>query len=425
MPTQIQLRRDQAADWTSANPILAEGEIGLELDTVKYKIGDGSTAWNSLSYGTTGAVALTQMPLSTKGSILAGNGTQAINVSVGTNGYFLKANSSTSSGLEWSSIPTINSLDDVGDVTITNIASNQLLVYSSGAWVNTSNPTIPGNLIVSGNLTVSGSTTTINTETLDIEDNIISLNSGAVNASSNAGVSVYRGGGANANVLIRWNESTDKWQFTNDGTNYTDFGAGGAQVSDDPPASAENGSLWFESDTARTFVYYNDGSSSQWVEIGASGMAASVSDSSPPSPITGQLWFNSASGGTFLRYSNAWVEVGAAPFNELMNKFDAAGDLLVGTGDNQASKLSLGANGYVLKSNGTTAIWSLDPITDAVTAKGDLIVGSAADTMVKLGIGSNGQALLANSSTASGMEWGQAGYSPDSDQTVIGTQLFN
>jgi hypothetical protein len=51
MAVKIQLRRDTAAAWTSANPVLAQGELGLETDTTYYKIGDGSTAWNSLSYG--------------------------------------------------------------------------------------------------------------------------------------------------------------------------------------------------------------------------------------------------------------------------------------------------------------------------------------------------------------------------------------
>ena len=48
--TKIQLRHDTAANWTSVNPILLEGEVGLELDTGKSKVGDGSTAWNSLPY---------------------------------------------------------------------------------------------------------------------------------------------------------------------------------------------------------------------------------------------------------------------------------------------------------------------------------------------------------------------------------------
>jgi hypothetical protein len=46
----IQIRRDTAANWTSANPTLAQGELGAETDTDKIKIGDGSTAWASLAY---------------------------------------------------------------------------------------------------------------------------------------------------------------------------------------------------------------------------------------------------------------------------------------------------------------------------------------------------------------------------------------
>ena len=51
MTTRIKLRRDTAANWTTANPILAAGEPGLELDTGKIKYGDGATAWTSLAYG--------------------------------------------------------------------------------------------------------------------------------------------------------------------------------------------------------------------------------------------------------------------------------------------------------------------------------------------------------------------------------------
>jgi len=46
----IQIRRDTAANWTSVNPTLAAGEVGLETDTRLMKAGTGSTAWNSLSY---------------------------------------------------------------------------------------------------------------------------------------------------------------------------------------------------------------------------------------------------------------------------------------------------------------------------------------------------------------------------------------
>ena len=49
--SKIQLRRDTAANWTSANPTLSSGELGYETDTGKFKIGNAAgTAWTSLSY---------------------------------------------------------------------------------------------------------------------------------------------------------------------------------------------------------------------------------------------------------------------------------------------------------------------------------------------------------------------------------------
>jgi hypothetical protein len=52
MPAQtvIQHRRDLAADWTTANPVLSAGEIGFEVDTGKFKIGDGVLEWDELKY---------------------------------------------------------------------------------------------------------------------------------------------------------------------------------------------------------------------------------------------------------------------------------------------------------------------------------------------------------------------------------------
>lgn len=52
MPVQtvIKNRRSTAATWTSTNPVLASGELGLETDTSLFKFGDGTTAWTGLSY---------------------------------------------------------------------------------------------------------------------------------------------------------------------------------------------------------------------------------------------------------------------------------------------------------------------------------------------------------------------------------------
>ena len=77
-----------------------------------------------------------------------------------------------------------------------------------------------GDVVVGGNLTVNGTTTTLNTETLLVEDNIVVLNSNATGSPAlNSGIEVERGD--SANVVLRWNESTDKWETTNDGSTYS------------------------------------------------------------------------------------------------------------------------------------------------------------------------------------------------------------
>ena len=86
--------------------------------------------------------------------------------------------------------------------------------------------TFSNNVTIQGNLTVTGTQTTVNSNQVEIGDAIITLNSDiASNAapSENAGIEVDRG--SSTNVLLRWNESTDKWQFTNDGSTYEDINA--------------------------------------------------------------------------------------------------------------------------------------------------------------------------------------------------------
>lgn len=78
---------------------------------------------------------------------------------------------------------------------------------------------ITNSLTVGGNLTVNGTVTAVNTETTTLNDNIIVLNNNETGSpSQNAGLEVERG--TSANVSILWNESTDQWTATNDGTNY-------------------------------------------------------------------------------------------------------------------------------------------------------------------------------------------------------------
>jgi hypothetical protein len=67
--TRFKLRNGTAAEWTAANPTLLQGEIGVETDTRRYKIGDGTTAWVGLSYYVDGVAIRGQCSKMTDGAI--------------------------------------------------------------------------------------------------------------------------------------------------------------------------------------------------------------------------------------------------------------------------------------------------------------------------------------------------------------------
>jgi hypothetical protein len=68
MASKIQLRRDLSSTWTSSNPVLSQGEPGLETDTQKIKYGDGVNPWNSLSYSAGGSITGPTGPAGTNGT---------------------------------------------------------------------------------------------------------------------------------------------------------------------------------------------------------------------------------------------------------------------------------------------------------------------------------------------------------------------
>ena len=86
MADLIQIRRDTAANWTSANPTLAQGELGLETDTSKIKAGDGSTAWTSLGYlvDTGGYAAYSDATANFTGTLQNGGSNVLVDTDIGS-----------------------------------------------------------------------------------------------------------------------------------------------------------------------------------------------------------------------------------------------------------------------------------------------------------------------------------------------------
>ncbi len=150
---------------------------------------------------------------------------------------------------------------------------------------------------------------------LNVSDSKIVLNAGTTGAPTVDG-SIVIDRGSSASVEIRWNETQDRWEATNDGTNYHIIAAGAVMyMSQTPPENPDAGDFWFETDSAITFVYY-DG---YWVEIGASGIGAVVGSSAPENPANGQFWFKNTTNEVFVYYSGSWVLVSRSTSTDDVN----------------------------------------------------------------------------------------------------------
>jgi hypothetical protein len=262
---KLQLRADTAANWSSVNPVLLNNELALETDTKKLKVGNGSTAWNSLAY----------FPFVVSGGTVLGN------LEIGSTGT-LTFEGSTANGFE----TTLAVTDPTADRTITlpnqsgtvivsgnasivdadisasaeiavsklaDGAARQLLqTDAAGTGVEwTSNVDVPGTLdvtgaatfdaavTIAGDLTVNGTTTNINTQNLVVEDKNIILADVATPTDTTAD-----GGGITlkgaTDKTITWSDTTDAWTSN--------------QAVDLPAGSAATPSLIFGADT-NTGIY--------------------------------------------------------------------------------------------------------------------------------------------------------------------------
>ena len=183
----------------------------LSEDTTPELSGDLVTAGNRITHASSGTVSMMDFT-----KTLFGETNHTVLSSVKSIDLFLDSNG----GDTGQAFRIYNNQNPDGTVT----ENTHIFKVSETGDVSVSNDlNVGGDAIITGDLTVSGTTTTINTNELNIGDNILTLNSDETGTpSQNAGIEVERG--TSTNVAVRWNETSDAWEFTNDGTNYTALG---------------------------------------------------------------------------------------------------------------------------------------------------------------------------------------------------------
>ena len=168
-----------------------------------------------------------------------------------------------------------------------------------------------------GNVTINpnGSGSVVLTKNAGAGEEIVGVdNGGVVKKFSLANLATKAAGDATDKVLVEEAAGVKKYVTVD---NLIPAGSAGVYVSDTAPTSPapEQGDLWWDSARGVMFVYYDDTSSQQWVDISPNGTVSTgstISPTPPASPSPGDMWFNSTDSRLYIYYSDSdssqWID---------------------------------------------------------------------------------------------------------------------
>lgn len=269
--TRIQLRRGTSSEWTSQ--VLYAGEVGYETDTGRFKIGDGTTAWNSLDYAAvvpTGFIAGSGLSVNVAADgstvtyslsdptiqasditdfvdavndrvadlITAGsniqltytdNNNDTSSLQIAVTGVSLSGHTHNLSAITdvTASATEVNYLD--GSVPGTGVAGKAVVLDSNLSIINLGNVSTTGTLTIGGDLIVNGSTTTVNSTVTTLDDPILTLGGDTApvgDDNKDRGVEFRYFSGSAKVGFFGYDDSTGKFTFIPDATNTSEVFSG-------------------------------------------------------------------------------------------------------------------------------------------------------------------------------------------------------
>jgi hypothetical protein len=245
---RIQVRRGTASEWTTANPILAAGEMGVETNTNKFKFGNGTDAWSSLSYAAADSASIgeiSQDAINTALSMGSGltktydDGANTITINVDTDVVATKtfatseatnkANAAEAAANDYTdtAVNGVNSsLTDYLPVADRGVANGVASLNGSGkvpeselqlvgltTSITTSGHISADDITVAGDLIVNGTTVTLNTQNYTVADPMIYIGEDNHSNQLDLGfVASHDDGTYNHTGLVR-DASVGKWKL--------------------------------------------------------------------------------------------------------------------------------------------------------------------------------------------------------------------
>ena len=285
--TKILLRNDTAANWTTNNPTIAKGQIGIQINTKKFKFGDGVTPWNSLDYGAGASIALatansdgllSSSDFSKLAGITAGAQPNVIEV-VKKNGTALTI---TNKAVDIS-VPTKTSdiTNDSGFITTSDIPE--------GAAASTTTPKMDGTATVGTELAFARGDHIHPSDTTKVDKVTgkgLSTNDYTTEQKNKlAGIAA----GAQVNVQSDWNASSGDAAILNKPTTLAGYG-----ITDAMTATAIESAI--NAAVSSVFTY--------------KGTKATVAALPSSGNTTGDVWHVTADGSEYIWNGSAWQELG-------------------------------------------------------------------------------------------------------------------